>query len=193
VATAAPGIEDIVVLGKLKQMERSGDHDLVLVDGPAAGHAVTFLRAPASLVDVVATGPIHEQAADALEMLGDGARAQVLLVTTAETTPVNETIETADALDEHVGVRLGPVIVNALDRGPELDDPSQLDGLDPTVRDCLLEAAHHRAARRRLQVDEAARLAAVLPLPQVALPALPTASLGPGHVRELARLLRAVP
>ena len=43
VATAAPGIDDIVVLGKVKQLERSGDWDLILVDGPAAGHAITFL------------------------------------------------------------------------------------------------------------------------------------------------------
>ena len=43
VATAAPGIDDIVVLGKVKQLERSGDWDLILVDGPAAGHAITML------------------------------------------------------------------------------------------------------------------------------------------------------
>src|ERR1700712_5804430 len=45
VATAAPGIDDIVVLGKIKQLERSGDWDLILVDGPAAGHAITSLQA----------------------------------------------------------------------------------------------------------------------------------------------------
>ncbi len=43
VGTAAPGIDDIVVLGKIKQLERSGDYDLIVVDGPAAGHAITFL------------------------------------------------------------------------------------------------------------------------------------------------------
>jgi pantoate--beta-alanine ligase len=37
VSTAAPGIDDIVVLGKLKQLERSGDYDLIVVDGPASG------------------------------------------------------------------------------------------------------------------------------------------------------------
>ena len=44
VATAAPGLDDILVLGKVKQLERSGDYDLILLDAPAAGHAVTFLQ-----------------------------------------------------------------------------------------------------------------------------------------------------
>ncbi|MET0662780.1 MAG: ArsA-related P-loop ATPase, partial [Ilumatobacteraceae bacterium] len=43
VGTAAPGIDDIVVLGKIKQLERTGAYDLIVVDGPAAGHAITFL------------------------------------------------------------------------------------------------------------------------------------------------------
>ena len=44
VATAVPGIRDILVLGKVKQLERSGEFDLILLDAPAAGHTITFLR-----------------------------------------------------------------------------------------------------------------------------------------------------
>ena len=39
VSTAAPGIDDIVVLGKIKQLERSGDWDAIVVDGPAEPRA----------------------------------------------------------------------------------------------------------------------------------------------------------
>ena len=49
VATAAPGLDDILVLGKVKQLERSGDYDLIVLDAPAAGHAVTFLRSAKGL------------------------------------------------------------------------------------------------------------------------------------------------
>ena len=98
VATAAPGIDDIVVLGKIKQLEQSGNYDLIVVDGPAAGHAITFLMAPANLLKLVRGGPIRSQAADVAELLADPARSQVILVTLPETTPVNEVIETADAL-----------------------------------------------------------------------------------------------
>ena len=44
-----PGIKDILVLGKVKQLERAaasgvaGAPDFLVLDAPAAGHAVTFL------------------------------------------------------------------------------------------------------------------------------------------------------
>ena len=48
VATAAPGIDDILVLGKVKQLERGGTADLIVLDAPAAGHAITFLQSAAA-------------------------------------------------------------------------------------------------------------------------------------------------
>ncbi|MCU1359156.1 MAG: putative anion transporting ATPase, partial [Ilumatobacteraceae bacterium] len=99
VSTAAPGIDDIVVLGKLKQLERAGTYDLIVVDGPAAGHAITFLMSARSLLDTVHGGPIYNQAIEVREMLTDPSRCQVVMVTLPETTPVNELIETAFALE----------------------------------------------------------------------------------------------
>ncbi len=124
-ATAAPGIKDILVLGKVKQLERDTDGDLILLDAPAAGHAITFLRAARGLMDAARVGPIHSQAAEVMELLGDAERCQVVLVTLPEETPVNELVETAYTLEDQVGVALGPVVVNGVypDR-PGLDvDP----------------------------------------------------------------------
>ena len=59
-----PGIDDIVVLGKIKQLERSGEWDVIVVDGPAAGHAITFLTSAAGLHDAVRGGPVRAQADD---------------------------------------------------------------------------------------------------------------------------------
>ena len=115
VATAAPGIDDIVVLGKIKQLERSGKWDVIVVDGPAAGHAITFLTAAAGLLGAVRGGPVRAQATEVAEMLGDAERSQVVLVTLPETTPVNEAVQTAYALEDRVGVKLGPVVVNNID------------------------------------------------------------------------------
>ena len=66
VATAAPGIKDILILGKVKQLERAGDADLLVLDAPAAGHAITFLQAASALLDTVRVGPINAQARDVL-------------------------------------------------------------------------------------------------------------------------------
>jgi arsenite/tail-anchored protein-transporting ATPase len=197
VGTAAPGIDDIVVLGKIKQLERSGRYDLIVVDGPAAGHAITFLTAAAGLVDAVSSGPVRAQADDVLELLHDPERCQVVLVTLPETTPVNEVVETAYALEDEVGVQLGPVVVNGVDVGDGLPDD---DGarraaaeLDPETADALVEAAAFRRSRRSMEAAELSRLAAELPIPKVTLPARIAAGLGPTDIDELARTLGPTP
>ena len=163
VATAAPGIDDIVVLGRIKQLERSGDWDVIVVDGPAAGHAITFLTSAAGLLDAVRGGPVRSQAQDVIELLGDPERCQVLLVTLPETTPVNEVVQTAYALEDRVGVRLGPVVVNEIDGlgEPDVPDPGtvDLDGADGGDADLLVRAATYRRDRRAMQAaeDRAAR------------------------------------
>jgi arsenite-transporting ATPase len=179
VSTAAPGIEDIIVLGKLKQIERSGGYDLVIVDGPAAGHAVSFLLAPRSLLDTVRSGPIRTQAEDVLAMLGDASRCQVVLVTLPETTPVNELVETAYALEERVGVQLGPVVVNGVDDGPPLDIPEGA----PVE---LVEAAEYRTARRALHRRELDHLADDIALPQIVLPQVVSVGIDADDVRRAA-------
>jgi arsenite/tail-anchored protein-transporting ATPase len=183
VATAAPGIDDIVVLGKIKQLEQSGRYDLIVVDGPAAGHAVTFLMAPANLLKLVRGGPIHSQATDVGEMLTDPGRSQVILVTLPETTPVNEVIETAEALRHDGGLRLGPVVVNAFDDGDDLP----LDRAP--VGTPLRAAAEFRNARRGLHRRESQRLAATLDLPYICLPLVTSSAVDVDSIRQLATRL----
>jgi anion-transporting ArsA/GET3 family ATPase len=198
VATAAPGIRDILVLGKVKQLERGGTADLLILDAPAAGHAITFLQSARALLDTVRVGPIQAQARDVLDLLTDPARCQVLLVTLPEETPVNELVETAYRLEDRVGVSLGPVVVNGLYPPlPGLDgDPAALAdsagvGLRPGEADSLAAAAAFRRRRMALQDEQVSRLAAELPLPQLRLPFLFAADLGPAEVDVLAAELTA--
>lgn len=190
VSTAAPGIDDIVVLGRIKQLERSGEWDVILVDGPAAGHAVTFLTSAAGLQRAVRGGPLREQADAVVELLTDPARSQVVLVTLPETTPVNELIETAYRLEDSVGVHLGPVVVNAVDlpSGAPLPDPGEvaLDGVGEVDRAQLVDAAQFRRARQAMQAAEVARLRESLALAQLHLPLLPVAGLDATAVDALA-------
>src|SRR5581483_8091004 len=114
VATAVPGMKEILVLGRAKALQREGLYDVIVVDGPAAGHAVTFLLSPKGLLDAVRVGPVLTQAVEVSEMLADPERAQVMLVTLPEETPVNETVETAETLVDRIGLTLGPLVVNGL-------------------------------------------------------------------------------
>ncbi|MBV8560462.1 MAG: ArsA family ATPase, partial [Acidimicrobiia bacterium] len=160
VATAAPGIKDILVLGKVKQLERAGGADLVLLDAPAAGHAVTFLQSARGLLDAVRVGPVRSQAEDVQELLTDPARCQVLLVTLPEETPVNEAVETARRLRDRVGVHLLAVVVNGLyppvnglEAAPALLADVPADEAEP-----LRAAAAFRRSRNELQQEQLARL-----------------------------------
>jgi arsenite-transporting ATPase len=188
VGTAAPGIDDLVVLGKIKQLERSGEWDLIVVDGPAAGHAITFLTSAAGLRDAVRSGPVRVQADEVLAMLGDPSRCQVVLVTLPEATPVNELIETAYSVEERVGVRLGPIVVNQVDAAARLPDPDLVSfGRARSQVDDAVAAARFRRERAAAQSDEMRRLAAQVALPRIVLPRRPVAGLTAADVDALAR------
>jgi len=200
VATAAPGIRDILVLGRVKALERAGAADLIVVDAPAAGHAITFLLSARGLLDAVRVGPIQTQAREVLDMLTDPGRCQVVLVTLPEETPVNELVDTAYHLEDRVGVSLGPVVVNGvLPERPGLEvDPEEAAAaagvsLRPGEADVLRAAATFRAERRALQAEQLERMATSLPLPQLHLPFLFGGELGPAELGVLAdSLLDAV-
>jgi Mrp family chromosome partitioning ATPase len=198
VATAAPGIRDILVLGKVKQLQRSKAADVLILDAPAAGHAITFLQSAQGLLDAVKVGPINTQARDVLELLHDHAACQVVLVTLPEETPVNELIETAYSLEDRVGVGLGPVVVNGVyaDYAGLDEDPSAAAGdagvsLRAGEAEALAEAASFRRHRVGLQRDQIERLSEQLPLPQLFLPYLFQTEIGPAEVEVLARSLLA--
>src|SRR4051812_23162035 len=200
VATAVPGIKDILVLGKVKQLERLETADLIVLDAPAAGHAITFLMSAHGLLDAVTVGPIRAQAADVIELLSDPARCQVMLVTLPEETPVNEVVETAYQLEDKVGVSLAPIVVNGLYpvlNGLDADPASAASTAGLSLRAdevrALRDAAAFRARRQDLQGTQVARLRDALPLPQLHLPFLFTTDLGLAEVDELAMALgRAV-
>jgi len=204
VATAIPGIKDILVLGKIKQLEQAGGSgeqpapECIIVDAPAAGHAVTFLASAYGLLDAIGVGPIRTQANDVAEMLRDPSRCQVLLVTLPEETPVNEAVETAYHLEDRAGVKLGPVVVNGVYQRLELPSSaaevaSAADAAGAHPREdeaaALLASASFRLHRQELQAVQIERLASELPLPQIHLPQLWTTDLGPAHVGALASAL----
>ena len=194
VATAVPGIKDILVLGKVKQLERAKAADFIVLDAPAAGHAVTFLTSAAGLADAVRVGPIRAQAQEVLELLSDSARCQVMLVTLPEETPVNEVVETAFKLEDRVGVALAPVVVNGLYpaiEGLDVDPDAVAD--DVVLRegeaDALRAAAAFRRERMALQAEQVRRLGEALPLAQLRLPFLFTTEVGAAEIDALAAAL----
>ena len=196
IATAVPGIKDILVLGKVKQIEQQiaagveGAPDCIVVDAPAAGHAVSFLSSAYGLLEAAAVGPIRAQAADVVSLLSDPDRCQVMLVTLPEETPVNEAVDTAFHLEDRAGVKLAPIVVNGL--WPRLDLPATLPAtLAPDDAERVRAAAAFRRDRQDQQAEQLERLGEQLPLPQAPLPYLFTTELGRDELKRLAAALLA--
>ena len=76
VAASTPGLEHLLVLGKIKELERSEAAELIVVDSPPAGHAAPFLRSASALQEVVGAGPMRQQADEVAAMLADAERAR---------------------------------------------------------------------------------------------------------------------
>jgi anion-transporting ArsA/GET3 family ATPase len=147
VTTAAPGLRDLLLVGKIYEIEalrpKNGRpaYDLIVVDAPPTGRIVPFLQAPEGVTEIVRVGPIRRQAAQIREMLTDPARAQAIVVTLLEEMPVREAAEGIEALTA-AGVAVGPLIANRI-------TPPRLDADD-------LERLHHLGADGLREVAVAA-------------------------------------
>src|ERR1700758_1405295 len=92
VATAAPGVREILTVGKLCWEVKERHYDLVVVDASATGHIVGQLAAPQAINSLVQVGLIRSQTDWMLEILSDPSRTGLVIVATPEEMPVNETI-----------------------------------------------------------------------------------------------------
>lgn len=215
ITTAAPGLKDILVLGKIWYLEkdRSGrqdEFDTIIVDAPAAGHMLTFLSAPMGLSDALRVGPVRRQSDWLIEMLRDPERTRVHLVTLPEEMPVNETLETSTALENRIGINSGAVFANAVyselfneqenemlstwigsaEHAP-LIEQAQTVGLsiDDEDVDALLSYGRFLQARRRIQTEHLKKLRKGINEPVVELPFLFSSGLALPDVENLADVI----
>ena len=93
VATAAPGVREILTVGKLCWEVREPHYDLVVVDAPASGHIIGQLAAPQAINDLVKVGLIRSQTDWMLDILSDARQTGLVAVCTPEEMPVSETLE----------------------------------------------------------------------------------------------------
>ena len=174
IATSVPGIQDVLMLGHLRRLVDEGNYDRIIVDGPASGRARELLRAPLMVASVSSEGPIFDQATRANEMLCNPASSAVLLVTIAEETPINETIETAFDIEDDPGIRLAGVVVNRL--FPMVEPPKSFN-THPLGLTVQSRFAFNSEQRQRL-LDE-------LPVPHVDIAENPVGVTSPQHIDEL--------
>lgn len=193
VADAAPGVKEILAVGKLCYEVRERHYDLVVVDAEASGHIVSQIGAPRVIADLVQVGLVRDQTQWMLDILGDAERCGVVVVTTPEEMPVTESIELLERLTGETGAHPAAVVANrvlpamftkrdqriASGLAPAFEVLEEAAG--PAVRS-VVEAGAIVEARRSNGVEHLGRLRASIddlglvvdgePLPVVTVPEL---------------------
>lgn len=190
VANAAPGVKEILTVGKVcwevrESIEGRAAWDLVIVDAAATGHVLAQLDAPRTIRELVHTGPIRGQTDWMMEILSDPSLTALNVVTAPEEMPVNETIELVAKAREETTVPLGAVIVNRVLPEPfTVEDEPVFAALGTSPAsdllrhelgaggDGVLDAARLAVALRRSRVPHLDALRAAVDLPLLYLPYL---------------------
>lgn len=143
-AETAPGVREIVTIGKPVYEMWQANYDLILVDAPPLGQLFSYLRAPTTIADLVPAGPIRAQAERMSGALADPEATSLILVVTPEELPVLETQATLDRLDAEPVITLAGIVANRI--LPPLGlSAEQIAGLpDGSHR---AAAQHHRAVQ----------------------------------------------
>ncbi|MGH9303310.1 MAG: ArsA family ATPase [Acidimicrobiales bacterium] len=163
VATAAPGIKEILTIGKLCFEVRAGHYDLVVVDAASTGHVVGQLAAPIGINELVRVGAIRAQTEWMLDILRDPATTGAVIVATPEEMPVSEAIDLAGRLSTETPVHLAAVVANRV--LPELfsrQEEEIFDRLATTAETESLAAALGMAPGDVASVIGAAELAVTI-------------------------------
>lgn len=204
VASAAPGVREILTVGKLAYEVRERHYDLVVVDASATGHVVGQLAAPAAIHELVRVGLVRDQTRWMLDILRDPEVTGTVIVAVPEEMPVTETLELSARLDAETEVDLAAVVVNRVlpelfgdreeatfealstGRGFEALRAELGDGVDTVVR-----GADLAVRMRRSRAAHIARLRDELPggTPLLIVPELFTRAQGIRATRMLAEAL----
>ncbi|KWX65996.1 ArsA family ATPase [Mycobacterium sp. NAZ190054] len=118
--TIAPGLRDVLLTGKIKEIVTRNEkdqhrgkgtvYDAVVVDSPPTGRIARFLDVTKAVSDLAKGGPVHSQAEGVVKLLHSKLTA-IHLVTLLEALPIQETLEAIDEL-RGMGLPIGSVIVN---------------------------------------------------------------------------------
>jgi anion-transporting ArsA/GET3 family ATPase len=196
---AFPGLDYWTMLGKAwwhttEKEDGRPKYDLVILDGPASGHAIAMLRIPDAVRSAMPKGPLARDAGLVRATLSDPDATSTVLVTLPEELPARETLVLVRDLRE-LRIPIGPLIVNGM---PPADaaDPTveRIVGLGATEVPALAKLVTGISilgARRRDAERTVAGLTADLALPMLQLPRLPSNDLGPEEIGALADLLAA--
>ena len=111
-ADTAPGVREIISVGKPIHETWKGVWDTIVVDAQALGQFQSYVRAPATIAELVPTGNVRRQAKTLEATLVDPDITSVIIVANPAELSVNESNESIDALGEQMACPPPTVIMN---------------------------------------------------------------------------------
>lgn len=167
----APGLSETVIAGKVWDLYEHPDHDLVIVDLPASGHAVSFFNSPIGVRKIFPVGFVSRETDKILGMFG-ASDARIDLVALPEELPLVECRELKSQLDKLHRFHFGYLHLNGCVPRLGLPETSSWSALPAEVRDAL-----GRYQTRLGQEEAALGLAGEIGLPQLHVPRFATEAL----------------
>lgn len=119
VADAAPGVREVLAVGKVCWEVRESHYDLVVVDAEASGHVVSQLASPRTIADLVPRGPLRDQTSWMLEILDDPDRCGAVIVAQPEELVVTESLALIDRLRRDTKTDVACVVMNRVSPAPD--------------------------------------------------------------------------
>lgn len=204
VSNAAPGVREILVVGKLCYEVRRSNYDIIIADASATGHVVSQLASPQGVNELFGVGLVKDQTKWMLDILKNPTKSGICLVSTAEETPVEEAIDLAQRLGAETEVKLTLGVVNKIipkifseteesffiemTQGPLRDT---LDSEIGVAVEGLVDATSLWQSLARSNQENTTKLKDALKgaVPLVEVPVVPGVSVGIGLIREVAETI----
>jgi len=164
-----PSLNELVMLGKVlyhlqqKLPNGSDQFDIIVMDAPATGHAISFLSVPRVLADTVPPGAMLKEVQRMRALLEDEAITAAILVSLPEEMPTNETIELCGQLRQRQ-IHPQAVVLNSF-TAPRFDEQELASLRD---KPGLLAVAREHRRLSDLSIQSRERLERELGLPLVA-------------------------
>ncbi len=207
--SSAPGLKELMLLGKVMILEEEASGfarrprwDLIVLDAPATGHGLSFLRVPLVASQAIPVGPVGTNARRILKLLRNPKKTALVMVAIPEEMAVVEARFFHTLAVDELGLDCAGVVLNAAyeRRFSDAEEAQVLrltrDGASGRLArdvelDSALLAARRHIRRRKLSRFYEGRLRRGLKEPLVTLPFLYAERFGLAEIRTLAERLAA--
>jgi anion-transporting ArsA/GET3 family ATPase len=152
---ATPGLPDLLLLGKIREIfrrkrstAREPKVDLIVLDAPATGHALSLVALPRTLLATVPAGPVRKLAEWLDALLAHPKDTALVVVSEPEDFAARETEELIAGAREKAGLSTALVVLNRVGRGEREETLLKRDTTIPLIEIPEIEAEALEEARK---------------------------------------------